>query len=495
VNVSLKIEAEAAPRSVSWNGAELLSHAATRSGRRRLLVVAADGVALTLALAAALVLFARPTAGLPALSQATVVQALIFVPVRLLCFAHLGLYQSRRVATHRAEMTKVVNGLLWGFLLEAGFGFMVKQPPPRSWSVIVVGLSLVLVSIEREMVRSHFVRLRRSGRMSRAVLVVGSGQAARDAALMAQSDRDRALEIVGYADDLRPVGDYVDEDRIVVTNLDGLVSYARTAGISGVVVPSNEVSRPKMAAILRELAWEGVFVDLTFGVDGIDPERTFARSIGQTLSVVIEPITNSGWRPVAKRLTDIIVATALLIITSPLLLLTALCIRLESAGPILFRQARAGWNNEVFSCLKFRSMVNKAAEHEFAEWQIETYGGLAIKTKADPRITAVGRFIRRWSIDELPQLLNILKGDMSLVGPRPLPLDDVLLTEWHPILDHRHRVRPGLTCTWQVSGRSNTSTDERKRLDVFYVDNWTFWGDMMILGKTVGAVVRGEGAC
>jgi exopolysaccharide biosynthesis polyprenyl glycosylphosphotransferase len=460
-----------------------------------MLVIAGDGIALTLALAVALVLFAKPAAGLPALSQATVVQALLFVPVRLLCFAHLGLYQSRRVATHRAEMTKVVNGLLWAFLIEAGFGFMVKQPPPRSWSLIVVGLSLVLVSIEREIMRSHFVRLRRSGRMSSAVLVVGSGQAARDAALMAQSDRDRALEIVGYADDLRPVGDLVDEDRIVVTNLDGLVSYARKVGISGVVVPSNEVSRPKMAAILRELAWEGVFVDLTFGVDGIDPERTFARSIGQTLSVVIEPITNSGWRPVAKRLTDITVATALLIIASPFLLLTALCVRLESAGPILFRQARAGWNNEVFSCLKFRSMVNNAAEHEFAEWQIETYGGLALKTKADPRITAVGRFLRRWSIDELPQLFNVLKGDMSLVGPRPLPLDDVLLTEWHPILDHRHRVRPGLTCTWQVSGRSNTTTDERKRLDVFYVDNWTFWGDMMILGKTVGAVVRGEGAC
>ncbi len=250
-----------------------------------------------------------------------------------------------------------------------------------------------------------------------------------------------------------------------------------------------------MAAILRELAWEGVFVDVTFGVDGIDPERTFARSIGQTLSVVIEPITNSGWRPVAKRLIDVIAATALLIITSPLLLLTALCIRLESAGPILFRQARVGWNNNVFSCLKFRSMVNNATEHEFAEWQIETYGGLAIKSKADPRITTVGRFIRRWSIDELPQLFNVLKGDMSLVGPRPLALDDVLLTEWHSTLDYRLRVRPGLTCTWQVSGRSNTTTEERKRLDVFYVDNWTFWSDMMILGKTVGAVVRGDGAC
>ena len=493
--MSLKIEVDAASNTVSWSGVEPPSPAVKRSGRRRLLVIAGDGMALTMALATALVLFAKPAAGLPALSQVTVVQALVLVPVRLLCFAHLGLYQSRRVATHRAEMTKVVNGLLWGFLVEAGFGFMVKQPPPRSWSVIVVGLSLVMVSIEREIMRSHFVRLRRSGRLSRAVLVVGSGQAARDAAFMAQSDRNRAVQIVGYADDLRPVGDFVDEDRIVVTDLDGLVSYVRKVGIFGVVVPSNEVSRPKMAAILRELAWEGVFVDVTFGVDGIDPERTFARSIGQTLSVVIEPITISGWRPVAKRLTDITVATAMLIITGPLLLLTALCIRLESAGPILFRQARAGWNNNVFSCLKFRSMVNNAAEHEFAEWQIETYGGLAIKSKADPRITAVGRFIRRWSIDELPQLFNVLVGDMSLVGPRPLPLDDVLLTEWHPILDHRHRVRPGLTCAWQVSGRSNTTTDERKRLDVFYVDNWTFWGDMMILGKTVGAVVRGEGAC
>ena len=493
--MSLKIEIDASSNTVSWSGVKPPSPAVKRSGRRRLLVIAGDGMALTMALATALALFAKPAAGLPALSHVTMVQALLFVPVRLLCFAHLGLYQSRRIATHRAEMTKVVNGLLWGFLIEAGFGFMVKQPPPRSWSVIVVGLSLVMVSIEREIMRSHFVRLRRSGRLSRAVLVVGSGQAARDAAFMAQSDRNRAVQIVGYADDLRPVGDFVDEDRSVVTDLDGLVSYVRKVGIFGVVVPSNEVSRPKMAAILRELAWEGVFVDVTFGVDGIDPERTFARSIGHTLSVVIEPITISGWRPVAKRLTDITVATAMLIITGPLLLLTALCIRLESAGPILFRQARAGWNNKVFPCLKFRSMVNNAAEHEFAEWQIETYGGLAIKSKADPRITAVGRFIRRWSIDELPQLFNVLMGDMSLVGPRPLPLDDVLLTEWHPILDHRHRVRPGLTCAWQVSGRSNTTTDERKRLDVFYVDNWTFWGDMMILGKTVGAVVRGEGAC
>jgi exopolysaccharide biosynthesis polyprenyl glycosylphosphotransferase len=462
--------------------------------QRRTAVICVDSAALALAILAPYVLLRHANSIIAVPTSGSIARSPAMVTVRVLCFWYVGLYQFRRIETHRAEISKVVNALLWGFLIEVGIGFMVKQQPPRSWSLLVLLVSLVFVLVCREGVRWHFKVLRMGGQLSREILVVGSGPAARELAKQAAADKARSVTGAGYADDLRVVGTIVDDGLPVVCALDGLVEYCRQHGIQGVIVPNTEVSQPKMAAILRELAWDGVFVDVTFGVEGIDPERTSPRTVGRSLSVLIEPIKRQGWRPVAKRLIDIVASLLLLAVGSPVMVVAAVLIKAETRGPVLFRQQRVGRDGKVFKCLKFRSMVNNAISHAYAEDQITQFGGIASKTKTDPRITRVGKSLRRWSIDEFPQFINILRGDMSLVGPRPLALTDTLLGEWGPILPHRHRLRPGLTCTWQVSGRSATTNDERKRLDVFYVDNWTLWGDVMILARTLGVVLKGEGA-
>jgi exopolysaccharide biosynthesis polyprenyl glycosylphosphotransferase len=194
----------------------------------------------------------------------------------------------------------------------------------------------------------------------------------------------------------------------------------------------------------------------------------------------------------AKRTFDIVGSAAILALAAPLMLWTAWKIKRHDGGPVLFRQTRVGADGSYFTCLKFRSMVIDA-ERILANLHDEIgYDGGLFKMKQDPRITKPGQWIRRFSLDELPQLLNVLRGDMSLVGPRPpLPLevDRYTLTQ-----SRRLRVRPGMTGLWQVSGRSDLSWDEAVRLDLYYVDNWSMIQDLLILGRTAGAVLSSRGA-
>jgi len=206
----------------------------------------------------------------------------------------------------------------------------------------------------------------------------------------------------------------------------------------------------------------------------------------------IVPPTIQGVDWVAKRAFDIVISAALLILLSPLLALAALAIKLTSPGPILFRDRRVGLGQQPFAMLKFRSMVTNA-DQEQAELEARNEAdGALFKIKDDPRITPIGRILRRLSIDELPQLVNVLRGDMSLVGPRPLPMRDyVLLEPWHR---RRYSVLPGITGLWQVSGRSDLGFDALVRLDFYYLESWSIWMDIAIIARTPLAIVRGRGA-
>jgi exopolysaccharide biosynthesis polyprenyl glycosylphosphotransferase len=198
-------------------------------------------------------------------------------------------------------------------------------------------------------------------------------------------------------------------------------------------------------------------------------------------------------RMVIKRALDIVGAAVGLLVLSPVLLACMIAVKVTSKGPAIFAQERYGYNRRRFRLFKFRTMVQDAEALQAGLEDRNEAQGPVFKIKADPRITPVGRFMRRTSLDELPQLINVLKGDMSLVGPRPLAVRDVHRFDaaW---LMRRFSVRPGLTCLWQVNGRSNTSFDEWVRLDLDYIDNWSLALDMRILLKTVPAVLSGSGA-
>ena len=209
-------------------------------------------------------------------------------------------------------------------------------------------------------------------------------------------------------------------------------------------------------------------------------------------------VAASAARSVAKRSLDILGSFLGLIALSPVMAIVAILIRCDSAGPILFRQVRMGFKGRQFSCLKFRTMVTDAEEQlRGLETQNESAGGVLFKIKNDPRVTRLGRFLRKSSLDELPQLFNVLLGQMSLVGPRPLQLRDSKRLEALAPIPYTRRlsVMPGVTGPWQVGGRSEVDSLGMLRLDLDYVENWTLTTDLGILCKTVGVVIRRQGAC
>ena len=199
-----------------------------------------------------------------------------------------------------------------------------------------------------------------------------------------------------------------------------------------------------------------------------------------------------GWDWALKRAFDITVSVLLIVVGLPLWLLIALAIKLESRGPVFYVDRRVGVGEREFGMLKFRTMIAGAAEHQVELEHANEASGALFKIRNDPRVTRVGRILRRFSIDEMPQLVNVARGEMSLVGPRPLPLRDYeLLEDWHRA---RYLVLPGMTGLWQISGRSGLAFDDLVRLDFTYLDNWSIWLDISIIAKTVPAVISGRGA-
>lgn len=250
------------------------------------------------------------------------------------------------------------------------------------------------------------------------------------------------------------------------------------------------------SADLRRIAWdlEGSDIDLVVvpSLTDVAGPRIHMRPVaGLPLLHVEGPQTDEAGG-LGKRLFDLVGAVVGITLISPLLLVLAILVKLEDGGPVLFRQQRVGRGGEVFGMMKFRSMVPDA-EKKLAEIRhLNESDGVLFKVKDDPRITRIGRFIRRYSLDELPQLFNVVKGEMSLVGPRPpLPAE---VRAYEQDVHRRLLVRPGMTGLWQVSGRSSLTWNETVRLDLYYVDNWSMLTDLVIIAKTVKAVVGKHGA-
>jgi exopolysaccharide biosynthesis polyprenyl glycosylphosphotransferase len=208
--------------------------------------------------------------------------------------------------------------------------------------------------------------------------------------------------------------------------------------------------------------------------------------------IYVEPVIRGGWRLLAKRAFDVTVACMVLVLTLPVLVVAAVAIKLQDGGPLLFRQVRIGRDGRPFTVMKLRTMVVDAEARRAELLDRNEMDGPLFKMTHDPRVTRVGRVLRTLSIDELPQLVCVVRGTMSLVGPRPALPSEV--EEWDADVHERLRVLPGITGMWQVSGRSNTSFEEYKRFDLYYVDNWSLAHDVRICGRTVGVVLRRQGA-
>jgi exopolysaccharide biosynthesis polyprenyl glycosylphosphotransferase len=404
----------------------------------------------------------------------------------------LGGYDARFIGTGSDEFRKVLNA---GWSLTAGVALLsygLNNELSRVYLVIAMPVTVLLDLIVRYALRKHLHRLRSVGKCMSTVVAVGHPAAVADLVKELQRYHYHGLEVVAAC---LAGGTQVSEVAgvPVVGDLDDTAEVVRRSGASTVaVLPSPEMDGVR----LRQLAWEleKTGTDLCVApalLDVAGPRTTIRPTAGLTLLHVDHPQL-SGPRQVMKGLVDRVAAGVALLLLSPLMLVLAICVRLSDRGPALFKQTRVGKNGRSFKIYKFRTMVVDA-ERRLAELrEMNEFDGVLFKMRRDPRVTPVGARLRKWSLDELPQLFNVLLGEMSLVGPRPPLPDEAALYADH--VRRRLVVKPGLTGLWQVSGRSDLTWEESVRLDLRYVENWSLALDLQILWKTVFVLIRGRGA-
>jgi exopolysaccharide biosynthesis polyprenyl glycosylphosphotransferase len=259
-----------------------------------------------------------------------------------------------------------------------------------------------------------------------------------------------------------------------------------------VALPTHKYSS-LVETIVRRCEEQGVVVRVRTETFNLQIARSYVDELEGVPVVTIRSGPEDDWRLLTKRLIDILGSIALLVVLAPLFALVALLIKLDSPGSVFFTQERIGFNKRRFKLIKFRTMANGADQQQALLEHLNEVEGPVFKIKNDPRVTCLGKFLRRFSIDELPQLFNVLKGDMSLVGPRPLPVRDVQRID---VTSHKRRfsIKPGITCLWQVNGRSDIGFDDWVLLDLEYIDRWSLGLDLRILLKTIPAVLKGPGA-
>jgi exopolysaccharide biosynthesis polyprenyl glycosylphosphotransferase len=403
-----------------------------------------------------------------------------------------GGYDVRFIGTGSDEFRKVLNAGVSLTAAVAIFSYVINLELSRGYLIIALPTVTLLDLFARYGIRKRLHKQRASGQCLLSVVAVGHELAVADLVTELQRDRYHGLTVVG-ACVVRP-GECDEVVGVpVYGGLDDVTAAVKEFGADTVAV----LACPEMNGIrLRGLAWEleKTGTDLCVSpalLDVAGPRTTIRPTAGLTLLHVDHPQL-SGFRLVVKGLFDRCIAAAALILLAPLLGILAAAIWLCDRGPAFFTQVRVGKDGDVFRIYKFRTMVVDAEKHKAQLLEANNSDGVLFKIRKDPRVTTVGAHLRRWSIDELPQLLNVVLGHMSLVGPRPALPDEAARYAEH--VRRRLVVKPGLTGLWQVNGRSDLSWDESVRLDLRYVENWSLALDVQILWKTFSAMTRGSGA-
>lgn len=410
----------------------------------------------------------------------------------LAAVALAGGYDVRFIGTGSDEFRKVLNAGVSLTAAVAIFSYLVNIDLSRAYVLIALPTVTLFDLAARYVMRKRLHKLRGTGRCMLSVVAVGHESAVADLVKELGRDRYHGMTVVGACVAHPSEGDEV-AGVPVYGDLDDVTAAVRSFGADTVAV----LACPEMDGIrLRSLAWEleKTGTDLCLSpalLDVAGPRTTIRPTAGLTLLHVDHPQL-SGFRVVIKDLFDRCVAAVALLLLFPLMVLLGATIWLHDRGPALFTQTRVGKEGRVFRIYKFRTMVVDAEKRRAELIPSNDHDGILFKIRKDPRVTVVGAHLRRWSADELPQLLNVLLGDMSLVGPRP-----ALPAEAAEYADHVRRrlvVKPGLTGLWQVSGRADLSWEESVRLDLRYVENWSFALDLQIMWKTISAIVRRSGA-
>ena len=463
----------------------------SRSNPRRLrrLLIASDVVAIAIGIVVATTVqqLVNPVERDTLVDEALL--GVLIIPVWILMMGANQLFLARAISRFGEELRRImIAGLMAvGFLLAVLFGAQYGLLS-RLWVGLLYVCVTASLAVSRLIARRVFNNLRREGRISRPVIIVGTGTDAISLLHAAQRRPDLGYEVLGFTgDDTGERGGLK-----VLGSVNETPDVVRRTGATGVVLSVGSLDPAMVNRLTRVLTDQGCHVTLSSSLHDIDISRTRSQAIDGRLMIYIEPTNRSRTHLMLKRAFDLTVASLVLVLALPIMAIAAAVIKLDSRGSALFRQVRVGKDGVPFEILKFRSMCEGAETKQAELAELNERSGPLFKVTCDPRVTRVGRFLRKTSIDELPQLWNVIRGDMSIVGPRPaLPAES---EQWSSELRERLRVLPGITGMWQVSGRAEADFEIYRRLDLYYVDNWSLTHDIRILLKTLVVVVARRGA-
>lgn len=463
-----------------------------------LALIALDGAGLALAFGLAyLIRFWLRLPFLPVLPhRVTFYSQVIFwaIPVWLVLFGLFRLYDRRRLFTGFQEYTLVVNACTAGMMAVIAISFLdMTLVISRGWLLMVWVLSIVSVTSLRFGLRRLLRHLRTHGTLVTRAVIVGANEEARALAEQFLDDPGSGIQIVGFVDEQVHPGTAVHAETNSLGRLRDLETIIQDHGIEEVVIATTAMTRNDLLDLYRTIGHVGgIEIRLSSGLFEILTTGVTVQEISSVPLMTPQRVRITGIDAVLKSTLDYVVAFFGLVVLTPVMLLVALLVKLDSPGPAFHRRRVLGQSGRPFDAFKFRTMVVNADDVLAANPELREAFKSGYKLKVDPRVTRVGRFLRRTSLDELPQLLNVLRGEMSLVGPRMIAPDEaVRYGKWKLNL---LTVRPGITGPWQVRGRSDISYEERIRLSMHYIRNYSIWLDLEILLRTIPAVLKARGA-
>lgn len=431
-------------------------------------------------------------AGQPARKVDYTLITLAATPVLIILFWLYGLYEPRQVLGPINEFKQVFHGVIAGVVLIVLADSLFELEIARSWIFLALASGLVVVGGERLIVRKFLHFLRRRGSDATRTIVLGANQEARTVTKTLKREAWLGYKIVGFVDDAAPKGQEVIDGHQVLGPTTELLDIIEKKKVGLVLVAASAFDAPQLNRMFWELQNVDVDLQITSGTIDLLASRMAVQSVAGVPLLFVRRTGMDRFQLILKRSIDLFGSILGAILLSPMLITIGLWIKKDSKGPMFFKQTRVGRDGELFTVWKFRTMFLDAEEKKAELEHLSEGPGLLFKLKDDPRITKFGGKLRRYSFDELPQLWNVIKGEMSLVGPRPaLPSEVEQYDDW---IRNRLSVKPGMTGLWQVSGRAETSFTDYVRFDLFYIQNWSLSLDLWILWRTFRAVFSAEGA-
>jgi exopolysaccharide biosynthesis polyprenyl glycosylphosphotransferase len=413
-----------------------------------------------------------------------------------LLFSAFALYEDSLLSSAYRKAINIVKATSIGtcVIVALAAPFEISFVDVRFMPVFWISVSF-LSFCSRLVARRLLVSYNRREENRRRILIVGANERAVRIARQFETEKELGCRVIGFVDDTAMhAQNFQKFGYNLVAKYKDLAAYLGRNEMDEVLVCLPVKSRGEdildVVAVCQE---QGIAVGILRDLFKWKLGSSFARQIGEQTIITVNPHAIDGGHAATKRAIDVVVSAVFIVLLAPVFIATGLLIKLTSPGSVIFAQDRVGLNKKRFSMLKFRTMVRNAEHQQAALEQFNEATGPAFKIECDPRVTRIGKFLRKSSIDELPQLINVLKGEMSLVGPRPMAVRDYerFSKDWHR---RRFSIRPGITGLWQVASRNHTSFDDSMKLDLEYIDKWSLALDTKLILMTIPAVLRGAGA-